>query len=280
MRTGMRFVGFVLACAVLLSSAGGQAQGLTGDEILARSDVSGEILGLGDFRVTLSFESRYQDGTAVANRFLGVSHREEGGREALLLYFLEPEDVLGTIFLSRTEPGEDARLWLYLPALDLPKELVSGSERGGSFAGSSFSFEEIGARSLASDFAAELIGDETVDVGGTPRGAHVLLLTARPGADVEHPAATLWVDKETWITLRAESRRSDGSLASTMRVLALGEFEGDTVITGLESADLEEGVTTTISFLDERRPGAPLSLDLFAPEALASFDPVAAGLLP
>lgn len=268
---------FGLALLLGLVALGSASNGPSGDEILARVDAQQDLLMGGSLISVIRFDNAYSDGTSAYNIFGGLSKKGEGQPERSLVYFKEPEDVRGTIFLSIKPEGQSARLWLYLPALGVVKELVSEEERGGSFAGSTFSYRQVGERKMAEDFNAELIGEETVQVEGVAYPAYLLKLTAKPGAEVDYPTGRVWVGKDNWISLKAEEYNQAGKLERTMEVLALGEFEGTVTADAMVARDVLNNNATTISFLERRRPAEELPDSLFEPGNLASFDPEAWG---
>lgn len=250
---------------------------LTGEAILKKVDEQQDIVMGGDLVSLIRFDNTYSDGTTAYNIFGGLSKRAPGQPDRSLVYFKEPEDVRGTIFLSVKPEGEDARLWLYLPALGAVKELVSEEERSGSFAGSTFSYRQVGEREMADDYTAELIGEEPVTVDGRAHDCYLLKLTAKPGAKVDYPTGKMWVDKASWIALKAEEYNEAGNLERTMEVLKLGEFEGNTVADEMIAKNVLENNSTKISFLERRRPAQPLPDSLFEPQNLPAFDPTAWG---
>ena len=69
---------------------------------------------------------------------------EKEGGDKSLMEFLSPADVKGTKFLSYEHADRDDDQWLYLPALKRVKRIAS-KNKSGSFMGSEFSYEDIGA---------------------------------------------------------------------------------------------------------------------------------------
>lgn len=261
--------------ALLLIGGAALAQDLTVDDILDRMETEGDVLAEGSMIVQMRFDNAYSDGTTASNTFAGLSKPNKS-----LMYFLEPEDVRGTIFLTLEPEEEDAdtRLWLYLPLLGIPKELVSEEARGGSFAGSSISYEDIGGDDQREDYDAVLIGEEVVTVGNEDRTAYVLESTAKPDADQDIVRTVLWVDKESFVMLKMEAYNDLGNLEQTLDVIELGEFEGHLVVDGMLARDVLEESETTITFLERRRPAGEIPDEVFDPETLVSFDPAAWGL--
>lgn len=264
-------IGMTLFSVALLSIA---TVALTADEILDMVDAEADALAEGSMVSIIRFDNVYGDGTTGSNLFgsLSIPNRS-------LIYFIEPTDVLGTIFLTHEfdEEGVDSRLWLYLPLLGLPKELVSEEQRGGSFAGSSLSYSDLGDRDGEDDYDSVLLGEEDLVIGELTRTAYKIESIAKPGADVDNPRNVLWIDTEFLFMLKVESYNDLGNLSSTMDIIELGEFEGRLTATVMLATDHSQGSTTTITILEQRRPDAEVSEDVFLPENIASFDAVAWG---
>ena len=120
---------------LLLIGCASLAQGLTADDILDRMDTEADALAEGSMIMKMRFDNAYSDGTTASNTFAGLS---KPGKS--LVYFLEPEDVQGTIFLTLISitPQVDPRV--LEPELDSaadeqsqgqqPQEPAAGPEPG------------------------------------------------------------------------------------------------------------------------------------------------------
>jgi len=258
----------MMTAAILLW--GVLAAAMTSDEIFDRMDEEADLLAKGSMVSTIRFDNTYGDGTTASNLFGSIAKPNFS-----LIYFIEPTDVQGTIFLTHEteEEGAENRLWLYLPILGIPKELVSEEERGGSFAGSSLSYEDLGDDDRRNDYDAVLLGEEELIVGDRTRTVYKIESTAKTGADVDTLRTVLWIDTEFFIMLRMEGYNDLGNLESTMQVLALGEFEGKLTAGILFAENVTEESSTTVTILDQHRPEAEIADDVFAPENLTAFDP-------
>lgn len=266
-------IGAVLLLAGLVLVVGYGA-GLTGDQILQQMDdqqIKGSLVS------KIRFDNSYADGSTAYNIFGGLSVKPADGPEKSLMYFEEPENVAGMIFLSIKPVGEDTRMWLYLPALGMPKEIVA-EQRKQSFAGSTLSYEDVGSRSFADNYTAKLVGEDSVNIGDKSYDCYVLELTAKPDSNADHPAAKVWVDKESFLLLKNEDYDSDGKLERTMEVLALGTFEKKLVADKMVATNVLDGSSTTIAFLERRRPETAIPNFVFDPDNLASFNPSVYGL--
>ena len=259
-------LGMALLSVALLGLA---AAALTADEILDMVDAEADALAEGSMVSTIRFDNVYSDGTEGSNLFGSLSMPNRS-----LIYFMEPADVAGTIFLTHDsdEDDVDARLWLYLPFIGIAKELVSDDERGGSFAGSALSYSDLGDREGRVDYDAVLLGEEEITIGEQTRTAYKIESTAKPEADVDDPRVIVWVDTEFLIMLKMESYNDLGNLDSTMDILALGEFEGKLTTEVMVATNHSDGGTTTITIVEQHRPDVSVTEDTFLPENLGTFD--------
>ena len=259
--------------AAMVLIAGLAVAALTADEILDRMEEEGDKLAEGSMIGTMRFDNTYRDGTTASNVFGMLSKPNFA-----LIYFIEPADVAGTIFLTHEiDDGNDTRLWLYLPLLGIPKELVSDEERGGSFAGSSMSYDDLGGESDRDDFVATLLREEEVVVGEETRMAYVIESVAKEGVDTDTPRSIVWVDTEAFIMLKAESYNDLGNLSSTIEVTSLTKFEGMLTFSAMLSTDVLDESSTLITVVDRRRPEAEIADEVFSPDNLTTFDPTVWG---
>lgn len=262
---------------LMICALGVMAAGLTGDEILQKVDDEATSISAGSLISVVQFDNVYADGTSASNVFAGLGKKNEGQPEESLIYFEEPEDVAGTIFLSVKPVGEDARMWLYLPALGMAKELVASQQKQ-SFAGSTFSYKDMGNRSYADKYSAKLVGEETLTIGDEQRVCYVLALTARPDADADYPTEKAWVDKESFLMLKSEDYNDSGKLERTMDVLSLTTFDGQLLAGKMLATNALDNSSTTITFVKRQRPESGIPDSVFDPNNLATFDPATYGL--
>jgi len=229
-------------------------------------------------RVDNAYAGGYQSAfnlAVVARTSIDPTQPEPNDETTYMLMYFRGGDDEGSIFLIHTpeDTAVDSRLWLFLPALGLTKELVSGDDQEGSFAGSTVSYGDIaGAKEMRDNYDARILREDTYGVGGEMRDVWVLELTPKAGIDPEYGRAVLWVDKEEFLMLRLEGYSSSGALESELDVTVLGSFEGNAVQSEIVGVDHATGDRSTISLFDLRRPDVELPLDTFDAGRLASFD--------
>jgi len=239
-------VGILVAGGIVLAQAE-----LTADQILDRMDEASDRVNAGSLIAKVRFDNAYADGTTTYKVF-GILARLDG----YLIYFLEPEDEKGSIYL----------VWSYLPLVGAPVEIVSEEERSGSFAGSLLSYEEIGSEDRRADYDVTLIGTEELTIG------------EMTDADVEDVRMMMWIDSEYFILLKLEGYNELGNLNATMEVRSLGEFEGRLVADQTIVKDVGEESERTITFLGRWRPEEEIPDEVFQADNLPAFDPAIWGL--
>ncbi len=265
-------IGWTMAVAMVLF-AGLAAAALTADEILDRMEEEGDKLAEGSMVGTMRFDNTYRDGTDSSKVFGMLSKPNY-----TLIYFIEPAAEAGSIFLTHEiDDGNDSRLWLFLPLLGIPKEMVSDEERGGSFAGSSMSYDDLGGENDRDDFVATVLREEELVIGEETRTAYVIESIANEGVDTETPRSVIWVDTEAFLMLRAESYNDLGNLSSTIEVVSLTDFEGMLTFSEMLSTDVLDENSTLITVVDRHRPEAEIADEVFSPDSLTTFDPAAWG---
>ena len=143
-------VGFcmsLLACLCISthSAADDATAGEVGLKIASEADLRAQ--GFGNFTARQTMVLRNKQGQESRRSLrVKVLEMEDDGDKSLFV-FDEPRDVEGTAFLIHSHKVEADDQWLYLPALKRVKR-ISSSNRSGSFMGSEFSYEDMGAQAL------------------------------------------------------------------------------------------------------------------------------------
>ncbi len=108
------------------------------------TEVRARQAGYGNLTASLNMVLRNKKGDesirAVRLKVIEV----DGDGDRTLFVFDRPADVKGTAFLVHSHKDKPDRQWLYLPALKRVKTIKS-SNQSGSFMGSEFSYEDMGA---------------------------------------------------------------------------------------------------------------------------------------
>lgn len=277
MRTIQKVALVVLGLALLIGAWSSPAQQpLTGPQILQKVEEKGGMGGTqGELISDVKFDIIGKDKKTATNEFRFFSRRKPGEPDRLLVAFVKPDDVRGTLFLSIKPQGKDADLWLYLPALGAVKQLVNAQERKGSFAGSNLSFEDLGSGFKYSESytADDKVSEEKLKIGDKEYTAYVLTLRVKKEKEKteDYPRRKLWVEKTEFTVLKGEGYNKTDKLETVFEALALGKFENDTVPDRVLIKNVLDGSQTTISFLTRKRPAQPLPDNLFDPNNLKNL---------
>lgn len=141
-------------------------------------------------RVLTSIEKRYEDGQYETKS---------------LLRFSQPKEINGTGFLTwdKIGPNPDDQ-WLYLPALKKVRRIRT-KEKGRSFMGTDFSYEDLSGRDLNAD-KYELVGEEII------HGTDCYKIKASPKEKgTQYSARIVWVDKKNSLMKRVEFFNKKGT---------------------------------------------------------------------
>jgi len=74
----------------------------------------------------------------------------KGGEQRYFIYFHKPPDVKDMTFMVWKYPGKDDDRWLFIPAIKLVKR-IAANDKGSSFVGSDFSYEDVSGRNVEED---------------------------------------------------------------------------------------------------------------------------------
>ncbi|MBT3479706.1 MAG: outer membrane lipoprotein-sorting protein [Candidatus Marinimicrobia bacterium] len=142
-------------------------------------------------RELISIEKKYEDG-----KFKSKS----------LLRFSQPKEIMGTGFLTWDRLGSESDdQWLYLPALKKVKRIRT-KEKGRSFMGTDFSYEDLSGRDLDAD-EYELMGEDII------HGADCYKVKANPIEKGSHYSSRIvWVDKKYSLMKRVEFFNKKGTM--------------------------------------------------------------------
>ncbi len=100
--------------------------------------------GFGNLMASLTMVLHNKQGQEIRRKLRIRTLEVDGDGDKSLFVFDEPRDVKGTALLIHAHRDRSDDQWLYLPALKRVKR-ISSSNRSGSFMGSEFAYEDMGA---------------------------------------------------------------------------------------------------------------------------------------
>lgn len=165
---------------------------------------------------------------------------EDGGAQKYYTYFLEPGDVRRTTFMVWKEAEKDDSRWIYIPAIDLVRQ-ISANDKGSSFVGSDFSYEDVSGRHWTDDTHA-ILREEDVD------GRAFWVIESVPkGKDVFAKKLT-WVSKDRMLPEKEEYYDKKGELERIFKAEEVREVDGYVTITKRSMTNVKKNHTTTVEF--------------------------------
>jgi len=147
-------------------------------------------------------------GTIREKRFTGYAE----GKERAYMEFTYPARDEGTRFLKIED-----EMWMYLPSVEKATK-IAGHMLRQSMMGSDFSYDDIVENeSMIELYEVEITGTDTVNT----EECYVLKLTAKV-PEITYYSRRLWVDKERYVTLKAELYAKSGKL---LKEITIREFK-------------------------------------------------------
>ena len=175
-----------------------------GKEILQRVDENTVV-------TTSSYDARMiisLGGTVREKGFTGYGE----GKERAYMEFTYPARDKGTRFLKIED-----EMWMYLPSVEKATK-IAGHMLRQSMMGSDFSYDDIVENEKLIDlYEVELTGTDTIG----EEECYVLELTAKV-PEITYYSRKLWVDKNRYVTLKAELYAKSGKL---MKEITVSEFK-------------------------------------------------------
>ena len=162
----------------------------------------------------------------------------DGGDQLYYVYFKRPSDIRKTTFLVQKHVKADDDRWLYLPGLDLVKRIAASDKRT-SFMGSNFFYEDVSGRNTNEDI--HTLEEETAD-------HYIISNVPKKMDDVEFSTYTVWLDKTTYLPMKAAYFDKAGKKYRTMEVVSFKTIQGFTTVTQSKINDLNSGGSTITTF--------------------------------
>ena len=227
-----------LAVTVLWPPMGRAEEAPTVDEIITKTNQTAYYQGQ-DGRAQVKMTITDQQGNTREREFviLRKNMDEKNEEQHFYVYFKNPADVREMVFMVWKHVGKDDDRWMYLPALDVVRQIASSDKRT-SFVGSTFFYEDVSGRSLLED-THELV--ETTD------NYYVIKNTPKNPATVEFDSFTMHIHKTTFIPVKVEYEKG-GKVYRTVEARKVDTISGFPTVTQSSMKDLNLGTETTLDY--------------------------------
>lgn len=214
------------------------AAGPSADEIVTRANLAAYYQGEdGSAHVKMIITGAR--GTTRTREFIILRRDvEDGADQKFYVYFERPADVRKMVYMVWKHVGKDDDRWLYLPALDLVKRIAASDKRT-SFAGSHFLYEDVSGRSIE---------DDTHELVETTDAHYVLHNVPKDAKSVEFASYKLWIDKKTFLPMKAEYLDKHGRKYRIVEALEVKDIQGFPTVVKSRVQDLKSGGSTVSEF--------------------------------
>ncbi len=227
---------------LLLLAAAVQAGEMTAQQIVEKANLASYYAGK-DGKAKVKMTITAKDGGTRTREFVILRlNVKEGGDQNFYVYFKGPADVRNMAYLvwKHTGAGKEDDRWMWLPALNLKRRIAPGDKRT-SFVGSDFLYEDVSGRNTTAD-KHELV--ETTDthykIKSTPKNPN----------EVEFSYFETWIDKKTFLPMKAEYYDKNGKKYRVVEALEVKEVEGIPTVMKAKASDLVSGTNTVNEFSD------------------------------
>ncbi len=221
--------------------------------------------GWGNFSAELLMVLRNARGETSTRRLRSLSLEGTDDGDRGLMVFDSPADVKGTKFLTFSHRQGDDDQWLYLPALRRVKR-ISSANKGGSFMGSEFSYEDMSAPVLEK-YAYRYLRDDNYKgrpvfvVERIPKDPHSL-----------YSRQVVWIDQEHYIPWKIEYYNRRGDHLKTLTYHKYRRYLGKYWRSGrMLMINHRSGKATALVWKNYRFRDPEVSADLFDPARLSQL---------
>jgi outer membrane lipoprotein-sorting protein len=230
------------ALLVLLSAGGSFAETKDATEIMKEAHMNLYYMG-DDGKAVVNMELKNKDGKVRTRRFVMLRlDVAEGGGQKYYTYFLEPSDVRRTSFMVWKDPEKDDSRWIYVPAIDLVRR-ISAKDKGSSFVGSDFSYEDVSGRHWSEDDHT-LLREEEKD------GRSFYVIESVPKEEDSFAKKLTWVSRDHVLPEREEYYDKKGEMTRVFQAEEVKEVDGYVTITRRSMTDVKKDHVSTVEFSD------------------------------
>jgi hypothetical protein len=199
---------FVFLAAIFPESASADDIDLT--KIMEKNFIATKVV---DSVFESTFTLTNKGGQERIRKTMGTTKLAENGIDNMrMTRFLSPPDVKGTVSLMVEHSTKDDDIWIYLPALQKVRRLVSSNKKD-SFVGTDFSYGDVIGYKVG-DWKYKLIKEETIDdhanyvIESTPVKNEV-------GSANGLSKRVEWIRQDNYVTTKAEYWDNQGQLFKT-----------------------------------------------------------------
>lgn len=260
-----RFASAVGVGGLLAGSALGQT--LTAEQLVQKST---EVRTVQNSVQTMTMEIVNKAGAIKSKTIETRMKRTASNASMSIVKFLAPEDEAGTAFLSvpgAGDGGEDLRV-IWMPALGV-ENTIKGSQKGGAFAGSDFTYEDLSVGDPAGATHTQ-VRTETITVAGMAFSCVVIESVPKLESKSSYAKITTWIDTTDSMPRQVFFWNGKGEQVKKMTLEKIQKEGVNAIPMVTVMEDLKKGSRTVVRVQKVRInvPAAELPDSLFTVESL------------
>lgn len=241
----------------LLASTGGfilSAEELTGPEIIEKVDSASTPETVNSILTMTLINEKGEEKV----REMEAWNR---GDDDSVMVFREPENVAGTALLKTTKDEGKESTYLYLPSLDITKEMSQEAENQ-QFMGSDFTYDDLGSRNI-DEYTYELLREESSD----RETIYVVEGIAKDPETAGYSKVQSWISEKNWKPEKVEYYDLDEELIKVQRNSSIEKIDGFWVVQKMTMENVQKGSKTVLTW-NEYKINTELPENIFNPETL------------
>jgi hypothetical protein len=217
-RWAIASVGFVLWFLFTFNSL--FAQEMTARQIMDKND---ETQKSKDNTSTITMKLINEKNQERVRKITYWEKRDKNDNRNTLVRFLFPADVKGTGLLTLEHKDSEDDQWLYLPAMKKTRR-ISSSDKGDSFMGSDFTFEDM-ERDDLDEFEYKLIGNENLN-GEECWKIESVPVSESKKKETSYSKREFWVRKSDFVLLKINFYDKKGNFVKMFTALDIRLVNG------------------------------------------------------
>jgi outer membrane lipoprotein-sorting protein len=224
---------------ILMTTVGQPSAAVASDatEIIQKSQAAFFEAGQ-DVKARIKMTLMTREGQQRLRELTMLRKNFSAGEQKYFLYFHNPADVSGTIFMVYKYPVKDDDRWLFIPALNLVQRVAARDSRS-SFVGSDFSYEDISGRDVEAD-THRVVRNETLGSRQT------VVMESVPTREADYAKKLSWIDQVTFLPLKEEYYDVQGALYKVFTADEIRDVQGLPTATKRMMTNVKTGHKTEV----------------------------------
>ena len=238
------------------------SQELTARQIMERND---EVQTSKDSTSKITMKLINEKRQERVRKIAYFEKRDKSDNRNTLVKFQFPADVKGTGLLTLEHKGSEDDQWLYLPAMRKTRR-ISASDKGDSFMGSDFTYEDMEQEDLE-EFEYKLLGME--DINGEPcYRIEGIAISESKKKETSYNRREIWVRKSDFFLLKINYYNRKGDFLKTLTASDVKVISGKPRAHRLTMENFQRRHKTELIYEDIKLDQG-LSVNLFTERQLA-----------